>query len=296
MDLREAGVCERGAAAVRSPRRGDVAAHRVRREVVDVAVAARRQHHGVGGVALDLPRDQVAGDDAARLAVHDHDVEELVAVVNGRGALSHLALECRVGAKEELLPGLAAAVEGALDEDAAERARRQHAAVLAVERDALGDSLVDDVGGGLSEAPDVRLARAEVAPLDRVDEEALDRVALVRVVLGRVDAPLGRDGMGSPGRVLEAERVDCIALAGQGRRRARARKTGADNDHTMVGALARPHQPMGVKPRLPFVLERAFRNPAVESHTHRHQLLSGQSPSLRAFTRSPPSRTRSGPP
>ncbi len=205
-----------------------------------------------------------AGDDPARLAVDEHDVEQLVAVVHGGAALRDLALERRVGAQEELLAGLPAAVERSLDEDSAERAGRQHPAVLAVERDALGDRLVDDVGRGLGEPPDVRLAGAEVSALDRVDEEALDRVALVRVVLGRVDAALRRDRVGATRRVLEAERVDGVALAGKRRRGARARQPGADDDHAMVGALARPDQAMGVEPVVPLVLDRALRDAGVE--------------------------------
>ena len=120
MDLREAWVGERGAAAVRAPGRGDVAAHRVGREEVDVAVAAGCEHHGVGGVALDLAGDEVPGDDPARLAVDEDDVQQLVAVVDGRPALGDLPLKRRVRAEEELLAGLAAAVERALDQDAAE--------------------------------------------------------------------------------------------------------------------------------------------------------------------------------
>src|SRR5690606_41788945 len=57
---------------------------------------------------------------------------------------------------------------------------------------------LDDVRGDLGEAVDVRLAGAEVAALDRVVEEAEDAVAVVLVVLGRVDAALGRDGVRPP--------------------------------------------------------------------------------------------------
>lgn len=82
---------------------------------------------------------------------------------------------------------------------------RQEAAVFAGEGDALGDALVDDVHADLGEAVDVRLAGAEVAALDRVVEEVEDAVAVILVVLRRVDAALGRDGVGAAGAVLEAE-------------------------------------------------------------------------------------------
>jgi hypothetical protein len=77
-----------------------------------------------------------------------------------------------VRAEEQLLPRLAARVERARDLRAAERAVVQQAAVLAREGHALRDALVDDVHRHLREPVDVRLARAEVAALDRVVEEA----------------------------------------------------------------------------------------------------------------------------
>ena len=104
-----------------------------------------------------------------------------------------LALERLVGAEQQLLAGLAAGVEGARHLGAAEGAVVEQAAVLAGEGHALGDALVDDVDADLGQPVDVGLARAEVAALDRVVEEAVDAVAVVLVVLGRVDAALGGD-------------------------------------------------------------------------------------------------------
>jgi hypothetical protein len=108
-------------------------------------------------------------------------------------ALGDLLLELLVRAEEELLPGLAARVEGAAHLRAAERAVGEEAAVLARERHALRRHLVDDVHRHLGEAVHVRLAGAEVAALDRVVEQALHRVAVVLVVLRRVDPALRRD-------------------------------------------------------------------------------------------------------
>ena len=56
-------------------------------------------------MALDLARHEVAGDDAARLAVDEHDVEHLVAVVHHDVALVDLLLQGGVGADEQLLAG-----------------------------------------------------------------------------------------------------------------------------------------------------------------------------------------------
>ena len=191
---------------------GDVAADGVGREEVDVAVAAGGEQDGVGGVRLDLAGDQIAGDDdPARPAVDDDEVEHLGARVHLDIAGADLPLERLVGAEQELLAGLAAAVEGARDLGAAEGAVVEQAAVFAGEGHALGDALVDDVDADFGEAVDVGLASAEVAALDGVVEEPPDAVAVVLVVLGGVDAALGGDGVGAARAVLVAEGLDVVA-------------------------------------------------------------------------------------
>ena len=103
-----------------------------------------------------------------------------VRVVQLDGAEVHLAGERLVRAEEQLLAGLAAGVERARHLRATERAVVEQAAVLAGERHALRDALVDDVHAQLREPVHVRLTGAVVAALHRVVEEAVDAVAVVR--------------------------------------------------------------------------------------------------------------------
>ena len=70
-------------------------------------------------------------------------------------AEADLAGQLLVGAEQQLLAGLAAGVERAADLGAAEAAVVEQAAVLAGERHALGDHLVDDVDRHLGQAVDV---------------------------------------------------------------------------------------------------------------------------------------------
>ena len=169
---------------------------------------------------LDLAGDQVAGDDAAGLAVDHDEVEHLGAGEHGDGAGVDLALERLVGAEQKLLAGLAAGVEGARNLGAAEGAIGERAAVLAGEGNALGDALIDDLAADLREAVDVGFAGAEVAALDGVVEEAEDALAVVGVVLGGVDAALRGDGVRAARGILEAEALDLVAeLAERGRGR-----------------------------------------------------------------------------
>jgi hypothetical protein len=111
--------------------------------------------------------DHVAHDDAAGHTVLDDQVEHLGAGVELDRAQRHLVHHLLVGAEQQLLAGLAPGVERAGHLGAAEAAVVEEAAVLAGERDALRDGLVDDVHRLLGQAVHVRLAAAEVAALDR---------------------------------------------------------------------------------------------------------------------------------
>ena len=260
VDLRVAGVGHVGALAVRTPRGGDVGAHRVGREVEDVAVAAGGEHDDVGEVGLDLAGDQVAGDDAAGLAVDDDDLEHLVAGVLGDGAGRDLALHGLVGADQQLLTGLAAGVEGAGHLHAAEGAVVEQAAVLTGEGDALGNALVDDVRRDLGEAVDVRLARAVVAALHGVVEEAVRRVAVLLVVLRRVDAALRGDRVRTTRGVLVAEGLHVVAGLAHGGGGSAAGQAGADDDHVELAAVGRVDQPVVHLVGGPAVLDRTGRS------------------------------------
>lgn len=242
VDLGEAGVGEVRAAPVGAPDGGGVGVHGVRRQVEDVAVAAAGQDDRVGEVGVDLPGDEVAGDDAAGLAVDDDQVEHLGTGVQFDVARGDLPGQRLVGAEQELLSGLAPGVEGAGDLDAAERTVVEETAVLAGEGDALGDALVDDLDGDLGEPVDIGLAGAEVAALDGVVEEPVDRVTVVAVVLRGVDAALGGDRVGAAGRVLEAELDHVVALFGEGRTGRSAGEAGADDDDGVLAAIGRIDQ------------------------------------------------------
>jgi hypothetical protein len=146
-----------------------------------------------------MARDQVAGDDALGVTVDHHEVDHLVLGDELHEAPADGARQGGIGAEEELLPGLAAGVEGARNLGAAEGAVGEQAAVFAGKGHALRDALIDDVDRDLGEAVDVGLAGAVVAALDGVVEEPVNAIAVVLVVLGGVDAALGGDGVGAAG-------------------------------------------------------------------------------------------------
>jgi hypothetical protein len=143
-----------------------------------------------------FPRDEVAGDNAPRDAVDHHEIEHLAAGHLLDLASRNLPQHGAVRAQQQLLPGLAAGIKRPRDLGAAEGAVGQRAAVLAGEGHAQGGTVIDDQVADLSEAINVGFAAAEVAPLHRVVKQTPDAVAVVRVVLGGVDSPLGRNAVG----------------------------------------------------------------------------------------------------
>ena len=128
------------------------------------------------------------------------------------------------------LPGLAARVKGAGHLGAAKTSIGEHTAVLPRERDALRDALVDDVYRQFREPVHIVLTRSKIAPLDRVVEQPINRVAVVLIILSCVDATLGGDGMRPAWRILKAKAFHSVAQLCQGRRRGCASQARSDYD------------------------------------------------------------------
>ena len=210
--------------------------------------------------------DQVADHDAPGRAVHDHEFEHFGAGEHADVAQADLPAHRLVGAEQKLLAGLAARIKRARHLRAAERAVRQRAAVFAGERHALRHALVNDAGAHLGEPEDVRLARAKVAALDGVVKQAKDGVAVILIILGRVDAALGGDGMRPARGVLETKRLHLIAQLGQRGGGGGAGQSRAHHNHVklpLVGGVDQLHVALVA---VPLLRQRAGRNFGVEIH------------------------------
>jgi hypothetical protein len=99
---------------------------------------------------------------------------------------------------------------------AAEGTVGKQAAVLAGKGHAERGALVDDVDRDLGQAVHVGLAGAVIAALERVVEQAVNAVAVVLVILRRVDAALRRNRVRAPGAVVEDEVLNLVAEVGEG--------------------------------------------------------------------------------
>ena len=82
----------------------------------------------------------------------------------------------------------------------------------------------------LRQTVNVGFTGAKIAALYRVVEQAENAVAIVLIILGRVDAALRRDGVGASRRVLKTEALDLVTKFAQARRGGGARQTGSHNN------------------------------------------------------------------
>ena len=260
MDLREAGVGEEGTTLVGFVGGSDVATHRVGGQEEHVAVAARAEQDGIPCVGFDFAGNQIAGDDALGFAVHQHQIHHFMAGEHFNVSLGHFLFQGLVGTQQELLARLSACVEGSLELGAAEGAVVQQAAVFTAEGNALGHTLVNDVGGDFRQTVDIGFTGAEVAAFNGVVKQAVNGVAVVLVVLGCVNAALGRNGVGAAGAVLVAEAFDVVAKFGKRGGSGGASQAGTYHKHRVLALVVRIDQ-FGLKFVLgPFVLNRAGGN------------------------------------
>src|SRR5208337_5156189 len=154
-------------------------------------------------------------------------------------------------------------------------------AVFAGERHALRNALVDDVDRDLGKAVDVGLAGSEVSPFDGVVEQPEDAVAVVLIVLGRVDPTLGGDRVCSPRAVLKAEAGDLVAQLRQRGGRGAARQTRSDDDHGILPLVRRVDQLHVKLVTRPLLLDRSRWYVRLEFHgallIHRFRVLGTRS-------------------
>src|SRR5437899_2313020 len=119
---------------------------------------------------FDFSRDQVAGHNAPRFAVHDDEIQHLRSWMHLDRSLPNLSGENGISAQEKLLSGLASGIKSPGDLGPAERTVVEITAVFAGEGNALRHALINDIDTYLGEAINVGLAGTEVAAFDGVVE------------------------------------------------------------------------------------------------------------------------------
>ncbi len=212
------------------------------------------------------PGDEVARHDAAGLSVGHDQVEHLAAREQRDRARVDLPQHRLVGTEQELLACLSARVKRTRHLRTAEGSIVEQPAVFARKRHARRHALVDDVDAELREPVHVRFARAIVAALYRVVEEAVDAIAVIPIILGGVDAPLRGDAVRAARAVEDAEQFDAVALLAERRGRGRSRQPGADDDDFVLAPVRRVDQLVFEFPPFPLAVEGAAWNLRIQRH------------------------------
>ena len=225
----------------------------------------------MGGEGFQGAAEAMAAHHAPRHPIHADQLHHLSPGEELHPPRRHLPHQRLVGAIEQLLAGLAAGVEGAAHQGAAEAAVGQGAAVLAGEGHPLGHALIDDRAADFRQAVAAGLAGAEIAALHRVAEEAADAVTITGVVLGGVDAPLGRHRMGPPRAVVISDQLHPVALLSQGGGGRGAGQAAAHHQHPQLALVGRADQGQALTAALPGRIERARRQARLKARRGRRE-------------------------
>ena len=100
----------------------------------------------------------------------------------------------------------------------------------------MGDALIDNVLAHFSQTMNVGFAGPEIASLNGVVEQTVNAVAVVLIILRRVDPTLSGDAVRSTGTVLITEAAHVVAEFSKSGRSGSTGQAGAD-DNDLVLAL-----------------------------------------------------------
>ena len=192
VNLREARIGEERALFIGFPSRPAIAVHGIGTQEINIPIATGAEQYGMGRIAFQLAGNQVAANDPAGMAfLVEHQIHHLATGIELHAALGDFAAQSPVSPQQQLLPGLAFGIEGTRNLRPAERTVVQITGVIAGKRHALRHALVDDIVAHFSQTIDIGLTGAVVAPLDGIVKQTVNAVAIVLIVLGGIDTPLG---------------------------------------------------------------------------------------------------------
>ena len=139
--------------------------------------------------------------------------------------------------------------------------------------------MVDDVVAHLGQTVNVGLARTIVAPLDGIVKKTVDTVAVVGVVFGGVDTPLGGNTVCAARAVVDAEAHHVEAQFAKAGGSCRTGQTSAHNDDVEPAFVGRVYQILMCLIISPLFRQGAFGNFGVEFGHMAYYFLNGRSKS-----------------
>ena len=131
-------------------------------------------------------------NNSASPAIDHYQIDHLRALMHHNITRIDLPLQRLISTQQQLLPRLPSSVKRSRHLCATERPVRQRAAVFTRERNALRHALIDDAHADLRQPVDVSFPRSKIPTLHRVVKQSVNAVAVILIILSRVDAALRR--------------------------------------------------------------------------------------------------------
>ncbi len=125
------------------------------RKVKDVAVTSRSHNHCIRSPGLDFTSDQVTSHNPFGVAIDQNQIQHLMPVVHLDFAKANLATQRRVCTKQQLLACSTSGIKGSGDLSSAKRTVVQKTAIIPSKGNALGDTLVNDIGADFRQAMNI---------------------------------------------------------------------------------------------------------------------------------------------
>src|SRR5690606_18258936 len=98
---------------------------------------------------------------------------------------------------------LTRSIKSSLHLGSSKRAVAQQSAVLSGERNALGDTLIDDAAAYFSKPVHIGFPGTVISPLNCIVKQTVHAVAVVLVILGCIDTSLRGNGVRASRRILK---------------------------------------------------------------------------------------------
>ena len=156
-------------------------------------------------MTFKLTCDEVSGYDTTSFAIDDNYLYKFCPGVQFNVLFIHLAHECLVCPKQQLLAGLAAGIESTAYLCPTERTVGKIPAILTGKGDPLCHALVDNVVAYLGKAINVPFPGAVVSSFYGVVKKPVNRIAIVGVVLCGIDTTLCSNGVCTARRILDSK-------------------------------------------------------------------------------------------
>ena len=189
-------------------------------------------------MAFDFTRDQVARNDSSCFAINFDKVEHLMTTVHFDFTTTDLPIHRRISSEQQLLTGLSFGIKGARNEYPTKQAVVEQSPIIPGKGNALGYTLVNDIGRYFCKAIYVGFSRTIITPFDGIVKQAVNRVAITLVIFSGVYSPLCRNRVCTTWRILKAKRLNIIAQLGKSSRSRTTSQARTNHDHidqTFIG-------------------------------------------------------------